>query len=94
MNKDELIAAVREETGFTRANVESVLLSTMDTIAKELQRGNEIRIKGFGSFHMKYRAGRTGQNMKSGGTVNIPAVFVPVFEAGKYLKEKTVRVAE
>ena len=60
----------------------------LDTIADALVRGGRVEIRGFGSFALNHRPGRTGRNPKSGETVRVPAKYVPHFKAGKELRER------
>ena len=49
--------------------------------------GDKVQIIGFGSFETRVRAAREGKNPQTGETVAIPACKVPVFKAGKSLKD-------
>ena len=88
MNKTELIAAVAEKTGVTRKESEQVLAAVLDTIAEELAKGERVQLVGFGAFETKHREPRVGRNPRTKEAVEIPASTVPVFKAGKALKEK------
>lgn len=88
MNKTELIAAVAEKTGVTKKETEAVLGAILDTIADEMAAGNRVQLVGFGGFETKQRAPRTGRNPRTKEAVEIPASTVPVFKAGKALKDK------
>ena len=73
MNKTELIAEVANKAGLSRT--EAVV------------KGDKVQLVGFGSFETKQREARTGRNPKTKETIEIPATRVPVFKAGKALKD-------
>ena len=88
MNKTELIAAVAEKTGATRKETEQILSAVLETITDELVAGGRVQLVGFGAFETKHREPRVGRNPRTKEAVEIPASTVPVFKAGKALKEK------
>lgn len=88
MNKTELIAAVAEKTGATRKDTEKTVNAMLDLIGEELAAGGRVQLVGFGAFETKHREPRIGRNPRTKETVEIPASTVPVFKAGKALKEK------
>lgn len=88
MNKTELIAAVAEKTGATRKDTEKTVNAVLELIAEELAAGGRVQLVGFGAFETKHREPRIGRNPRTKETVEIPASTVPVFKAGKALKEK------
>ncbi len=88
MNKKELVAQIAEQTGLTQKKVNEVLDTFFDLTGTALKNGDSIRLLGFGTFETKKRAARTGTNPRTGEQVDIPASVIPVFKAGKKLKEK------
>lgn len=88
MNKTELIAALTEETGLSKKDAEKALNATIDTIADALAAGDKVQLVGFGGFETKKREARMGRNPRTKETIQIPASCVPVFKAGKALKDK------
>ena len=88
MNKTELIAAVAAKTGATRKDTEVMVNTMLDVITEELANDGRVQLVGFGAFETKHRESRMGRNPKTRETVEIPATTVPVFKAGKALKEK------
>ena len=84
MNKGELIAGMAEESGVSKADTEKVLNAFLSQVEKALCAGDKVQLTGFGSFEVKERAERTGRNPK---TIVIPAGKMPVFKAGKVLKD-------
>lgn len=87
MNKGDLIQAMAKQAGITQQQAMAALqafeLSVIDTLAN----GGEVRLVGFGTFAVKQRAARLGRNPKTGESLSIAATRVPVFAAGKSLKE-------
>ena len=87
MNKAELIAAVAEKAGLSKKDSEAAVNAALDAITAALQEGDKVQLVGFGSFEVKSRAARTGRNPKTKEAIEIPASKVPVFKAGKALKD-------
>lgn len=87
MNKTELVAAIAEEAGLTKADAARALDATVATVTKALSSGDTVAIIGFGTFKVGERAARTGRNPQTGAEMQIPAAKVPKFSAGKALKE-------
>ena len=87
MNKTELIAAAAEKAGVSKKEAEAVVTAAFDAIAASLKEGEKVQLVGFGSFEVKTRAERMGRNPKTGEDIPIPGTKVPVFKAGKALKE-------
>jgi len=88
MNKQELVDALaaKLETGKTEA--EKMLHAFVDVITEALKSGQEVAISGFGSFEVKARNARMGVNPRNPEErIEIPAVKVPKFRAGKNLKD-------
>jgi len=87
MNKTELIAAVAEKTGLSKKDSDAAVAAVVDAITESLVQGEKVQLVGFGSFEVKARAGRVARNPRTGETIEIPASKVPVFKAGKGLKD-------
>jgi len=88
MNKAELISQLAETSGLAKKQVEDLMEGFVATVVKTLQAGGEVTIAGFGTFSAKQRAGRTGVNPQNPTQkIQIPAVTVPKFKAGKNLKD-------
>jgi DNA-binding protein HU-beta len=91
MNKAELIAAVAEKAGLSKKDTEAVISATLGTIADALADEEKVQLVGFGSFEVKKRAARTGRNPKTKEVIEIAASKVPVFKAGKALKDTVAK---
>ena len=87
MNKTELIAEVANKAGLSRKDAEKALGAVVETITEAVVKGDKVQLVGFGSFETKQREARTGRNPKTKETIEIPATRVPVFKAGKSLKD-------
>ena len=91
MNKNELINAVAERANITKKDAEIAVSATFEAITYALCEGETIQLVGFGSFEVKKREARVGRNPKTKETIEIPATKVPVFKAGKLLKDSVAR---
>ena len=87
MNRKELIDAMANRTGGTKADAERHLDAVVDTITAELKKGGSIALVGFGTFDVRKRAARTGRNPATGAELKIKASNAPAFKAGKGLKD-------
>ena len=87
MNKTELIAEVANKAGLSRKDAEKALGAVVETITEAVVKGDKVQLVGFGPFETKQREARTGRNPKTKETIEIPATRVPVFKAGKALKD-------
>ena len=91
MNKAELINAVAASADVSKKEAEAVVSATLDAITAALQEGDKVQLVGFGSFEVKKRAERIGRNPKTKESSKIPAATVPVFKAGKALKDAVTK---
>jgi len=87
MNKTELVAAAAEKAGMTKKDTEAVIKTAFEMIEAALVGGEKVQLIGFGTFEIRERSARQGKNPRTGETVTIPAARVPVFKAGKALRE-------
>lgn len=86
MTKADLVAAVAE-TGITKKEAGAAVDAAIDAIKASLAKGEKVSLVGFGSFSVKRRKARTGRNPQTGKAIKIKAKNVPVFSAGKGLKD-------
>ena len=91
MNKAELINAVATSADCSKKDAEAVITAALDTITAALKEGDKVQLVGFGSFEVKKRAARIGRNPKTKESIEIPASVVPVFKAGKALKDAVAK---
>jgi DNA-binding protein HU-beta len=87
VNKAQLVEKVATETKMTKSQAELVLDATLSTIQKSVQKGDEVKLVGFGTFSKAARKARVGRNPQTGEEVKIPATKVPKFRPGKEFKE-------
>lgn len=91
MNKTELIAAVAEKADLSKKDAEAAITATVDAIAEALTQGEKVQLVGFGSFEVKTRAARVGRNPRTGEEIPISEAKLPVFKAGKALKDAVAK---
>ena len=87
MNKAELIAKIAEDAGISKVQAEKALGAFTGAVSDTLKTGNKISLVGFGTFDVSARAARTARNPRTGETINVAAMNVPRFKAGKGLKD-------
>ncbi len=87
MNKSELVASVADKADLTKKDAERAITAVFDSITEALGQGNKVQLVGFGTFEVRQRAARKGRNPQTKAEIEIPAARVPVFKAGKSLKE-------
>jgi len=87
MNKGDLIDAVADNSGLSKADATRAVDGVLDTITAALKRGDQVSLVGFGTFSVKARSPRIGRNPRTGESINIPASNAPGFKAGKALKD-------
>lgn len=91
MNKTELVAAIACKAGLSKKDAEKALAAAVDTITEAVVKGDKVQLVGFGSFESKSRPARIGRNPKTKEAIEIPASRVPVFKAGKALKDAVAK---
>lgn len=88
MNKAELSQVLAEKLNVSKKEAEDMINTMVDVITATLKKGDEVVLTGFGAFSAKMRAARTGVNpQRPTEKIQIPAVKVPKFKAGKALKD-------
>ncbi len=87
MNLSDLTALVAETSGLSKADAGKAVQAVFDGITTSLQKGDEVRLTGFGTFKVAEMAAREGRNPRTGETINIAASKAPKFSAGKGLKD-------
>ena len=87
MKKVELVEAVAEKAGLTKADATRAIDATFEAITEALANGDKIPLVGFGTFSVSERAAREGRNPRTGATVQIAARKAVSFKAGSALKE-------
>lgn len=82
MNKTDLINAIAEASGLTKADATKALNATTATIANAVKNDDKVALVGFGTFSVSERPARTGKNPRTGEMIEIPAKKVVKFKPG------------
>lgn len=87
MNKSELVDAIADASGLSKADSGRAVDAMVQSVTSALQGGDTVSLVGFGTFSVRERAARTGRNPRTGETIKIKASKNPAFKAGKALKD-------
>lgn len=87
INRGELVKTVAQSVDEPQIKVDKVIKAMEDAIVKQLAKGGEIRLAGFGTFRVSQRSARTSRNPRTGEPVEVAARSAPSFKAGKALKD-------
>jgi len=87
MNRQDLVAKIAAEAGITKKAANQALNSVVDGVTLALEKGDKVSLVGFGTFKVIKRNARTGVNPQTKAKIQIAARNVPVFKAGKKLKD-------
>ena len=87
MTKAEIVASISEKSGIEKADVLRVVEDLMVEVKESLNSGNNVYLRGFGSFIVKERAEKTGRNISKNTTIKIPAHNIPAFKPAKVFVE-------
>ncbi len=87
MNKSELIDAIAENSGLSKADSGRALDAMISSVSGALKDNDQVTIVGFGTFLVRQRSARTGRNPQTGAEIQIAAASVPAFKPGKALKD-------
>lgn len=85
MNKGELIDAIAEKAGLTKADSKKALDAIIESTTDSLKKGERVALVGFGTFSVSKREARTGRNPQTGKEIKIAAKNVVKFKAGSEL---------
>jgi DNA-binding protein HU-beta len=87
MNKGDLIKAISDQSGITKAQATDALNAVVGSISGALASGEKVTLVGFGTFSVSERAARTGRNPATGSVIKIAAKKQVKFKAGKELDD-------
>jgi len=87
VNKNDLVAAVADETGLSKADVGKAVDATFATIVKALRSKEDVRLVGFGTYTVTERGASQGRNPRTGQPIRIPASKQVKFRVGKGMKD-------
>ncbi|MCJ7484249.1 MAG: HU family DNA-binding protein [Thermodesulfovibrionales bacterium] len=88
MNKTELVKAIAENANLKVSVTEKLVNAFLDAISHSLKKKKKVTLIGFGTFAVAHRKARAGINPKTKQRISIKAKNVPVFKAGKALKNR------
>ncbi len=83
MTKADIVNEISKNTGIEKVAVLKTVEAFMDTIKGSLSEGNNVYLRGFGSFIVKRRAEKTARNISKNTTIKIPAHYIPAFKPAK-----------
>jgi nucleoid DNA-binding protein len=86
MTKADLARSIAQKHNLTQKEAVRVVDAILETISEALAEGRKVELRGFGSFTVKKRPGRTARNPKTGDRVYVPPKATPAFKASKALK--------
>lgn len=87
MTKADIVARIAQQTGMEKAVAMTVVEAFMETMKDSMVAGNEVFLRGFGSFIIKKRAKKVARNISKNTTIVIPAHSVPAFKPAKTFLE-------
>lgn len=83
MTKAEIVANIATKTGIEKVTVQHTVEAFMDAVKHSMINGDNVYLRGFGSFVIKRRAEKTGRNISKNTTIIIPAHNIPSFKPAK-----------
>jgi DNA-binding protein HU-beta len=87
MNKVEIIDAIAEKAGLTKADAKRAFVAFIDATTQALKAGDRVALIGFGTFSVSDRAARKGRNPQTGNEIKISAKKVVKFKSGTELSD-------
>jgi DNA-binding protein HU-beta len=83
MTKADIVNEISKNTGIEKVTVQKTVEAFMDGIKSSMESGNNVYLRGFGSFVVKKRAEKTARNISKNTTIIIPEHFIPSFKPAK-----------
>lgn len=87
MTKAEIVSNISEKLGIEKGDVQATIETFMEEVKSSLEGGDNVYLRGFGSFIIKTRAEKTGRNISKNTTIKIPAHNIPAFKPAKVFVE-------
>ena len=87
MKKTDLIEAISKQSKISRSESKFCVEVILEELSSAIASGEEVEVRGFGSFYKRHRKGRMGINPRTGEKTEITEKFVPFYKPGKFLKE-------
>ena len=92
MTKAEIVNEVAKATGLEKIAVQNVVESFMESVKGSLEKGNNVYLRGFGSFVVKQRAKKTARNISKNQTITIEAHKIPSFKPAKVFVDQVKKL--
>ena len=83
MTKADIVSEIAKSTGIEKVQVQAVVEAFMESVTGSLIQGNDVFLRGFGSFIIKKRAQKVARNILKGTTITIPEHNIPAFKPAK-----------
>lgn len=87
MTKADIVNQISEKLGIEKGDVQATVEAFMDEVKASLETGENVYLRGFGSFIIKTRAEKTGRNISKNTTIKIPSHNIPAFKPAKVFVE-------
>lgn len=87
MTKADIVSKISDKSGIEKADVLATVEAFMEEVKEALENGDNVYLRGFGSFIIKQRAEKTGRNISKNTTIKIPAHNIPAFKPSKVFTE-------
>ena len=87
MTKADIVSNISEKLGMEKGDVQAIVETFMTEVKDSLESGDNVYLRGFGSFIIKTRAEKTGRNISKNTTIKIPAHNIPAFKPAKVFVE-------
>ncbi len=87
MTKADIVAKISDKLGMEKGDVQATVETFMEEVKNSLEGGDNVYLRGFGSFIVKKRAEKTGRNISKNTTIKIPAHNIPAFKPAKIFVE-------
>lgn len=88
VTKKDLVEEIAERTGLTQVDTKIVIESFLESVARALQTGTNIEIRGFGRFKIKQKKARTARNPRTNEYIKVDSGYKPIFEASRELRKQ------
>ena len=88
MTKADIVSEIANQTGIEKIAVQATVEAFMVSVKNSLEKGENVYLRGFGSFINKKRAEKTGRNISKNTTIIIPAHSIPAFKPSKTFSEE------
>lgn len=88
MTKADIVSEISKSTGIDKASVLETLEKFMETVKDSLANGENVYLRGFGSFIVKVRSKKTARNISKNTTIEIPEHKIPFFKPAKVFMEQ------